>query len=275
MAKKVALTVAGSDSSGGAGIQADLKAFQLAGVEGASVIACCVAENTQRVYEIAPLSPDFVAAQIRSVFDDLNPSSTKTGMLYSKEIVEVVSSSLKKYRVNPVVDPVLIATVGDRLSEKNLVAALTEHLIPLARVITPNTWEARELTNIEIKTLEDARKASEKLRDLGAKRVLIKGIRDPKGYASDLLFDGDRFHTLSLPELNLEVHGTGCAFSALIAGNLARGIELIGAITLAKGIVWLMMKHSRKLGKGVRMLNFDAPSAYPFPTVTKGADESR
>jgi hydroxymethylpyrimidine/phosphomethylpyrimidine kinase len=268
MVKEVVLTIAGSDSSGGAGIQADLKAFQLVGVEGASVITCCVAENTQRVYEMAPLSPNFIAKQIKSVFDDLRPRATKTGMLYSKEIVKVVSLTLKRYKANPVVDPVLVATVGDKLSKKGLVAGLIKYLIPLAKVITPNRWEASELTKMDVKTLQDAKEAAEKLHQLGAKSVVIKGINQPLGSASDLLFDGHRFYTFSLPRISEKVHGSGCTFSALIAGYIAKGIELSETIPLAKRMVWTMIKHSIQLGRGIRSLNFEAPSTYPLPLET-------
>jgi hydroxymethylpyrimidine/phosphomethylpyrimidine kinase len=268
MAKEVSLTIAGSDSSGGAGIQADLKAFQLVGVEGASVITCCVAENTQKVYGIVPLSTDFIAKQIKSVFDDLNPRTAKTGMLYSKEIVKIVSSALVKYGVNPVVDPVLVASVGDKLSKKGLVASLIKYLIPSAKVITPNRWEASELTGMEVKTLQDAKEAAEKLHQLGAKRVLIKEIDQPLGFSSDLLFDAHHYYTFSLPRISKKVHGSGCAFSALIAGYLAKGIELSEAVSLAKRMVWIMIRHSNKLGKGLRTLNFEAPSTYPLPHET-------
>ena len=249
---KQVLTIAGSDSGGGAGIQADIKAMSANGVFAMSAITAVTAQNTEEVTDVFELPLSIVAAQIDAVFDDFDVSAVKTGMLSSAEIVKVVAKLLKPQNVtNLVVDPVMIAKSGHRLLKPDAVEALMHELIPLALVVTPNIHEAQQLSGIEIKTLNDARKAAKIIHRLGCRHVLIKGGHLLEDRATDLLYDG-RFFELFKSEFidTPHTHGTGCTFASAIAAHLALGKPLTQAVTAAKAYLTEAIRHGLSIGHG-------------------------
>ena len=233
-----ALTIAGSDSGAGAGIQADLKTFAAHGVYGTSAITAVTAQNTVGVSAICALSPKLVAAQIDAVVSDIGADAVKTGMLANAAIIEIVARKLRQHRLeNVVVDPVMVATSGDLLIKKNAVAALRARLIPLAWVVTPNLPEAEELTGMKLHGTSDIEEAARRIVGMGARSVIIKGGHR-KGPAVDLFYDGKKFRALYAPRIRTtNTHGTGCTFSAAIAANLAQGKKLETAVALAKQFI--------------------------------------
>lgn len=233
-----ALTIAGSDSGGGAGIQADLKTFSAIGCYGMSVITALTAQNTVGVTGIHPVPPDFVAQQMAAVFSDIGTDAVKIGMLFSPDLIETVARNLKKYSPsNIVLDPVMIAQSGDRLVQDEAVAAIKELLIPEADVITPNLPEAEVLVGREIKSPDDIRRAAQDLAALGSRNVLIKGGHGKGEVCTDLFFISgeDRFVELTGARIKTKNnHGTGCTLSSAIAAYLAKGCGLSGAVESAK-----------------------------------------
>ena len=249
---KQVLTIAGSDSGGGAGIQADIKAMSANGVFAMSAITAVTAQNTEEVTDVFELPLSIIAAQIDAVFDDFDVAAVKTGMLSSAEIVKVVAKLLKPQNVtNLVVDPVMIAKSGHRLLKPDAVEALMHELIPLALVVTPNIHEAQQLSGIEIKTLNDARRAAKIIHRLGCRHVLIKGGHLLEDRATDLLYDG-RFFELFKSEFidTPHTHGTGCTFASAIAAHLALGKPLTQAVTTAKAYLTEAIRHGLSIGHG-------------------------
>lgn len=249
---KQVLTIAGSDSGGGAGIQADIKAMSANGVFAMSAITAVTAQNTEEVTDVFELPLSIIAAQIDAVFDDFDVAAVKTGMLSSAEIVKVVAKLLKPQNVtNLVVDPVMIAKSGHRLLKPDAVEALMHELIPLALVVTPNIHEAQQLSGIEIKTLTDARRAAKIIHRLGCRHVLIKGGHLLEDRATDLLYDG-RFFELFKSEFidTPHTHGTGCTFASAIAAHLALGKPLTQAVTAAKAYLTEAIRHGLSIGHG-------------------------
>jgi hydroxymethylpyrimidine/phosphomethylpyrimidine kinase len=249
---KQVLTIAGSDSGGGAGIQADIKAMSANGVFAMSAITAVTAQNTEEVTDVFELPLSIIAAQIDAVFDDFDVAAVKTGMLSSAEIVKVVAKLLKPQNVtNLVVDPVMIAKSGHQLLKPDAVEALMHELIPLALVVTPNIHEAQQLSGIEIKTLNDARRAAKIIHRLGCRHVLIKGGHLLEDRATDLLYDG-RFFELFKSEFidTPHTHGTGCTFASAIAAHLALGKPLTQAVTAAKAYLTEAIRHGLKIGHG-------------------------
>jgi hydroxymethylpyrimidine/phosphomethylpyrimidine kinase len=249
---KQVLTIAGSDSGGGAGIQADIKAMSANGVFAMSAITAVTAQNTEEVTDVFELPLSIIAAQIDAVFDDFEVAAVKTGMLSSAEIVKVVAKLLKPQNVtNLVVDPVMIAKSGHRLLKPDAVEALMHELIPLALVVTPNIHEAQQLSGIEIKTLNDARRAAKIIHRLGCRHVLIKGGHLLEDRATDLLYDG-RFFELFKSEFidTPHTHGTGCTFASAIAAHLALGKPLTQAVTAAKAYLTEAIRHGLSIGHG-------------------------
>ena len=249
---KQVLTIAGSDSGGGAGIQADIKAMSANGVFAMSAITAVTAQNTEEVTDVFELPLSIIAAQIDAVFDDFDVSAVKTGMLSSVEIVKIVAKLLKPQNVtNLVVDPVMIAKSGHRLLKPDAVEALMHELIPLALVVTPNIHEAQQLSGIEIKTLNDARRAAKIIHRLGCRHVLIKGGHLLEDRATDLLYDG-RFFELFKSEFidTPHTHGTGCTFASAIAAHLALGKPLTQAVTAAKAYLTEAIRHGLSIGHG-------------------------
>jgi hydroxymethylpyrimidine/phosphomethylpyrimidine kinase len=249
----IALTIAGSDCSGGAGIQADLKTFTAFGVYGASVITALTAQNTQGVHGVETVTPEFVAAQIDAVLGDLDVRAIKTGMLAGADIVNVVASKLQRAASVPlVVDPVMVATSGDALIAPDAVATVRQRLIPLATLITPNLPEAARLLETAVASSDAEIVAQAKgLHAFGCRAVLIKGGHGAGDTAVDYLYDGEQLQRFSLPRVDTRhTHGTGCTLSAAIAALLARGASLGEAVERAKSFVWQGLQAGRSLGVG-------------------------
>lgn len=247
---KKCLTIAGSDCSGGAGIQADLKAFSAHGCYGASVITSVVAENTSRVISVFNVPVSEIELQIDAVFEDVEINAVKLGMLPTAEIIEAVAEKLRQYKPAHIVcDPVLVATSGDALSESGTAAAFRERLFPLADVITPNIPEAAAISGIEIRTPDDMRTAAKALAEAGAKAVLVKGGHLTEN-ALDILYDGGFSEFTSRRVNSPNTHGTGCTLSSAIAANLALGHGLTEAVGLAKEYITEAIERSYTVGKG-------------------------
>jgi hydroxymethylpyrimidine kinase / phosphomethylpyrimidine kinase / thiamine-phosphate diphosphorylase len=254
------LTIAGSDSGGGAGIQADLKAITLLGGYGMSVLTALTAQNTLGVQAIYEVSVPFVEKQIDSVLSDIGADAIKTGMLANAEIVEVVAKKMKQYQVEKVVvDPVMVAKNGDSLLRKDAQEALIKRLIPLSMVVTPNLMEASVLTGLKVRSIEEMKKAAHRIYQLGSKHVVVKGGH-LKGKAIDLLYDGEKYEEIEGPRIETKnTHGTGCTFASAIATFLARGDTVSEAVKKAKIFITMAIQSSLALGKGVGPTN---PSAY-------------
>jgi len=246
-----ALTIAGSDSGAGAGIQADLKTFGALGVYGTSAITAITAQNTVGVSQVWALTPKLVGAQIDAIVDDIGAHALKTGMLANRAIIDVVVQKIRQHKLkNLVVDPVMVATSGDLLIEKNAVAALRSRLLPLAIVVTPNLPEAEELTARKLRTWEEIQAAARQIVGMGAKTVLIKGGHR-KGPAVDLFFDGKTFHALIAPRIRSKnTHGTGCTLSAAIAAYLAKGESIESAVRGAKKYLTAALRAGFSVGAG-------------------------
>ena len=245
------MTIAGSDSGGGAGIQADLKTFAALGVYGTSVITAITAQNTQRVAGVLELPAEMVAAQIDAVVSDIGADAVKTGMLASAAIIEVVAAKVREHRLsNLVVDPVMVAKSGDRLLREDAVAALKEKLLPLALVITPNLPEAEVLVGHAIDSPDTTRRAAEEIVALGARTVVVKGGHR-EGPAVDLFYDGFSFHEYTAVRVDTNnTHGTGCTFASAIAAGLARGSSVRDAVAMAKAYVTKALQHAYPVGHG-------------------------
>jgi hydroxymethylpyrimidine/phosphomethylpyrimidine kinase len=249
--KKV-LTIAGSDSSGGAGIQADLKAFSAHGVFGMSVITAVTAQNTQGVFAVQDIDVAVIDKQIEAIFDDIVVDAVKIGMVSRTETIKAIADGLKKYNAqNIVVDPVMISKSGYHLLQPEAVKALVECLLPLASVVTPNIPEAEEISGLKIHSLQDMEEAALAIHKLGPQYVLLKGGHRAED-ATDILFDGQGFQHLSTPRIATQnTHGTGCTLSAAIAANLARGYVVQEAVSQAKEYIHTAIAHSFAIGKGV------------------------
>jgi hydroxymethylpyrimidine/phosphomethylpyrimidine kinase len=249
----IALTIAGSDSSGGAGIQADLKTFSALGVYGASVIVALTAQNTRGVQAVEPVRPEFVAAQLDSVLSDLDVGASKTGMLANAAIVETVARAMRALPSRPlIVDPVMVATSGDVLLKSEAVGAIKGALAPLATLITPNLAEAAVLLGGRVAETEaEMRTQAVALLGLGCRAVLVKGGHGSGGEALDVLADGSGVETFASPRINtLHTHGTGCTLSAAVAALMAEGAALADAVRRAKDFVWHGLQAGRALGVG-------------------------
>ena len=248
-----ALTIAGSDSGGGAGIQADLKTFQELKVYGMSVITAVTAQNTLGVQGVQPITPEFIGVQIDSIAEDLGVDALKTGMLFSPEIIKVVADKIKQYGWGKVVvDPVMIAKGGAPLLQKKAIIAMKELLLPLCTVATPNIPEAEVLSDTKISTLEDKIYAAQKIISLGVKYVVIKGGHDENtNESSDLLYDGHDYFTFNSKRyLTKNTHGTGCTFSAAITAGLADGLSVRDSVTRAKSFISAAIEDDLRLGNG-------------------------
>lgn len=248
---RIALTIAGSDSGGGAGIQADLKTFAALGVYGMSVITAVTAQNTVGVTGVHALPPDFVGAQIDAVMSDIGAHAVKTGMLANAEIIAVVAEKVREHNMpNLVVDPVMVAKSGDPLLRRDAVNALKTLLLPLAYVITPNIPEAEEILGRRLTTEEDYRRAAVDIHALGPRHVVLKGGHRA-GDATDLLYDGKEIHAFSAPRFDSRhTHGTGCTFASAIAALLARGLALPEAVRGAKTYLTRAIEQAFPIGHG-------------------------
>lgn len=253
-----ALTIAGSDSGGGAGIQADLKTFTALKVFGMSAITSVTAQNTESVLGISDLAPDFVGLQIDAVAKDIGVDATKIGMLSNYEIVNMVAEKISEHKLtNIVLDPVMVSSNGDPLLKSDARDLLIKKLLPLVTVITPNISEAEMITGIHISSLDDMKKAAQKIKTLGPQYVLVKGGHlDKLSDAVDVLYDGkDYFEFVSKRVQTKNTHGTGCTYSAAICAGLAKGLAVMDAVKEGKNYVTLAIQNSFNLGKGHGPLN--------------------
>ena len=254
--RPIAMTIAGSDSGGGAGIQADLKTFAALGVYGTSVLTAVTAQNTVGVTGVHEVPVQMISAQIEAVFSDIGADAVKTGMLSSREIIETVARELVRLRVDRlVVDPVMVAKSGDRLLREDAVDALKQDLLPLATVVTPNIPEAETLAGMQIVSEQDAREAAKKIVGMGANAVVVKGGHLP-GPPVDLLYDGTEFREFKAVRIDTKnTHGSGCTFASAVAAGLAKGMELVDAVGAAKEYVNEAIRYSLEIGRGHSPLN--------------------
>ncbi|MGO9308063.1 MAG: bifunctional hydroxymethylpyrimidine kinase/phosphomethylpyrimidine kinase [Spirochaetia bacterium] len=269
---KTALTIAGSDSGGGAGIQADLKTFAAHGVFGTSALTALTAQNTVRVEGVYAIPPEFVARQIEAVVKDIGADAVKTGMLFNWQIIETVAAMIMEHGLRPlVVDPVMVAKSGDSLLEPDAREALVTTLLPLATVITPNLPEAEALCGFPVTDMEGMRRAARSIRAQGPLCVVIKGgHREGASDSTDLFYDGVRFEELSAPRIDSRnTHGTGCTFASAIAARLALGDEMLDAVSAAKRYVSAVIAASAemRIGHGHGPMNHMALLA-PQPPLT-------
>lgn len=248
---KTALSIAGSDCSGGAGIQADLKTFSAHGVFGMTVITSVVAENTFRVTDYQDIRPDIIEKQIDDIFEDIPPDAIKIGMLSCRETMLAVAKKLRERKPrNIVVDPVMYAKNGSALMEESAIATLISEIVPLADLITPNIPEAEKMTGVEIKSHDDMKESAKKIHAMGCRAVVVKGGHSV-GDAVDILFDGKNFFEFSAPRVDTKhTHGTGCTFSSAIAANLALGHSVNESVEKAKAYINDAIIHAPQLGKG-------------------------
>jgi hydroxymethylpyrimidine/phosphomethylpyrimidine kinase len=247
-----ALTIAGSDSGGGAGIQADLKTFAALGVYGTSAITAVTAQNTVGVTAVSALAADMVTAQIEAVVSDIPLAATKTGMLATAAIVEAVAATVRALDLpSLVVDPVMLAKSGERLLDRDAIDALVTELLPQALVVTPNLPEAELLTRRRIETPDDVRDSARRVHDLGARAVVIKGGHGTGDPLIDLLYVDGGFVEFPTPRIDTRhTHGTGCTFASAIAAHLALGHPLVDAVGQAQRYVAGAIRHGLSLGRG-------------------------
>ncbi|MBU0543740.1 MAG: bifunctional hydroxymethylpyrimidine kinase/phosphomethylpyrimidine kinase [Proteobacteria bacterium] len=249
---KTALTIAGSDPSGGAGIQADIKTFQAHGVFGMSVITAVTVQNTQKVYSVQEINPQMVYDQIVYLFEDIRIDAVKIGMVSSIVLIETIAKALKK--VNPpvvILDPVMISKSGYRLLNHDAQKVLVRNLFPVAEVVTPNVYEAEALTGMKITTENEMKTAAAKILKLGAKKVVVKGGHLDGKQATDILYDGTLFMELTGKRIETKnTHGTGCTFSSAIASNLAKGADFFQAVSDAKRYITGAIENSLSIGHG-------------------------
>jgi hydroxymethylpyrimidine/phosphomethylpyrimidine kinase len=253
----VALTIAGSDSGGGAGIQADLKSFHAFGVFGTSALTAVTVQNTRGVTGVHPIPVDVVRAQIRAVAEDLHPAACKTGMLATAELVRAVAESIREHRLpHFVLDPVMVASSGDRLLDADAERTVADELVPLAALVTPNLDEAAILVGAPVDDIAGMRRAAAALVEMGARAALLKGGHLRASELVDVLFDGQEWHEWRRPKLDTRnTHGTGCTLSAAIAAGLAHGRPLTRAVEDALDYVSRAMQAAPGLGGGHGPLN--------------------
>lgn len=260
----VALTIAGSDSGGGAGIQADLRTFAFHRVHGTSALTCVTAQNTLGVTRVDALPLESVVAQMQAVVDDIGVQATKTGMLLNQAMIAAVAKQVEGLNLgNLVVDPVMVSRTGAQLIDDSAISALRETLIPQALIVTPNRYEAQILSGLQIQSLDEMRIAAQHIYQLGAKAVLVKGGgMQGKLRGVDIWFDGSRFEMLQTSMVETHnTHGTGCTLSAAIAANLALGKDLFSAVTAAKNYVTTALTYAFNLGQG------QGPVGHFFPLL--------
>ena len=252
----IVMTIAGSDSGAGAGIQADLKTFAAHNVYGTSILTAVTAQNTTGVIDVQELSVTMIAHQIQAVMEDMHVQAVKTGMLSSSGIITQVVSSLKQYGVQQlVVDPVMVAKGGDKLLQDEAIQTLKEELLPHALVLTPNIPEAEVLTGLPIKTMTDARRAAKTLISMGPKTVVVKGGHR-KGKPIDIFYDGTSYYEFTADRITTTSdHGTGCTFSAAITANLAKNLSVKDAVEQAKTYVSASLRSAYPVGRGHGPLN--------------------
>lgn len=248
---KIALSIAGSDSGGGAGIQADLKTFEELGVFGTTVITAITAQNTLGVKHIYPANLKSVKEQLIAVLSDLKPNAIKTGMLFEGRIINLVYKHLKDINIPLVCDCVMVAKGGERLLKNEAINILTSKLIPICELVTPNIPEAKIISNLDIKNEKDMIKAGLRIQEMGVRNVLIKGGHLSDAMAFDILINEDKIYKLISPRVNTNnTHGTGCTYSAAITACLANGLNMLESVIIAKSFVYEAIKNDLHLGSG-------------------------
>jgi hydroxymethylpyrimidine/phosphomethylpyrimidine kinase len=251
---KSALTIAGSDPTGGAGLQADLAVFARFGVRGLSAVAALTAQNTTGVYDVMPVPAAFLKEQIETLLDDIAPDALKTGMLWGRDSIKAVASIIERYGTrNLVVDPVSVSSSGRNLLEEGAVDVLRERLVPLAGVVTPNMQEASVLTSLDVKDISDMETAARRIRAMGPGAVIVTGGH-LEGGAVDMFFDGSEVLLLRGEKMPGLFHGTGCAFSAAITARLAMGEAPAEAFRKAKDFMAEAIKKAAHPGRGMGLL---------------------
>ncbi len=246
------MTIAGSDSSGGSGVEADLKTFCALGVYGTCVVTSITAQNTKGVYEVFPAYHGIVKKQIEAVLDDIPIKSVKTGVLYSRQIMRVVSESIEKYGLKVVVDPVLRAGTGNSLISENGLETLIDLVLPKAYVLTPNIYEAEAILKTQIKDIDAAKEAAQKIAELGAEAVIVKGghLISDEEKVYDVFYHNGKSRIFSKKRIAANLHGCGCVFSAAITGYLALGADLNEAVEKAESFIEDAIRYSVKVGQG-------------------------
>lgn len=248
----IAMTIAGSDSGGGAGIQADLKTIQAFNSYGVSVITSITAQNTLGVRSVQDIDPEIVGDQIDAIMEDMGCDAAKTGMLSNQNIIEVIANRIQKYDIKKlIIDPVMVAESGDRLLQEQAEDALLQKLLPLAYLVTPNIYEAEIISGMQIENSDDVKKAAQKIHSLGVRNVLIKGGHLQDKQAADLLFDGNEYQVFETERIDsTNTHGTGCTLSSAITASLARGYDLAKSVEISKEYITRAIKDAPPLGKG-------------------------
>ena len=249
------MTIAGSDSSGGAGVEADLKTFAALEVFGTCAITAITAQNTQGVYEIFPIPPEVVKRQIEVVLEDIEVKNIKTGMLYSRGIMEVVSDTIRSRKLKAVVDPVFRAGTGSVLVKEEDVDSLIDLMVPRATVLTPNRYEAELISGVEINNVEDMKDAAEKISELGAEAVVVKGGHLSGLEVCDLLWHKGDFRTFKKPRIEVKPHGGGCVFSSAVAAFLASGNDVADAVEKAEKFMEESLESALRVGHGRTPVN--------------------
>lgn len=246
------LVIAGSDSGGGAGIQADIKTIAMLGAHATTAITAITSQNTQGVQGILPIPEDVIKSQIESILQDIEINIIKTGMLYSSSIVKLVAKTISFHKLSAIIDPVMISTSGNDLSDgENFVSTLNKELLPLAFLVTPNIPEAEKLSGISINSADDMKKAAEIIKKTGAKNVLLKGGHLSGDKLCDILLTDKDFHIFESARINTpNTHGTGCSLASGIAACLANGMNLIESIEKSRAFVRGALENSFKIGKG-------------------------
>lgn len=264
---KQALTIAGSDPGGGAGIQADIKTMSAHGVYAVSVVTAITAQNTVDVRGAEALSGAMVRKQLEAVFDDFDIAAVKTGMLFTSPVIEAVAQSLASKTLPLVIDPVLASHAGRELLQEGAVRTLVETLFPLARLVTPNLHEAAFFAGVRINSLEDVRRAAEIIHEMGPRAVVVKGGHATFSPGTDVLLDEGRFYVFEADQAYAqEVHGTGCTFSAAVTARLALGDPVPAAVEKAKAYTAGVISHALEIGRGQRTGNhfyFIKPVDFP------------
>jgi hydroxymethylpyrimidine/phosphomethylpyrimidine kinase len=270
-----AMTIGGSDPSGGAGIQTDIKTFQSLGLHPLSIITSITVQNTQVVKNIIPIEPNIIQNQIETIMEDIPVQFVKTGLLYESAIAKEVAHACERYKWDLVVDPVLIATSGDALASSDLKHDIKKILLPISRVITPNIPEAETLTNTHIETVDDMKNAAKKIHSFGAENVIVKGGHLSGSTAYDVLYDGTTITVLSLPKIpQRKAHGSGCTFSALLTGYLAKGLTIHTAFSQAKSALWQMIHTGYNIGKGSDVLHVSLTAVQDAPINLQTPDHA-
>lgn len=269
------LTIAGSDPSSGAGIQGDIKTFEALGVHGLCVVTALTSQNSSRFFKSEPASTEMIRSQIRAVFSDFKIDAIKIGMVYDKKTIKTIHDELQDIQVPVVLDPVFESTTGGVLLRSDALSYFKRLLVPLANIITPNTPEAESISDVKIKTLNDAKRAALKIHSMGAKSVVIKGGHMHGLRITDLLYENGRFHVFSQKKLARDSHGGGCIFSAALCANMAKDRSISESVRLAQKTSFESIKEAARIGSGLaiaRQKNPDAVEKDLFKAINRFVD---